>query len=106
MLPVGIDDRGPIRRTTETRGQAAFGQAPSDYPDFAPFLVTNGIDSISLNPDSLLKTIVAIVQAEKASGFGATGGHHDTSDSAAADGAPDTAGCRGKTCVGSGADRA
>ncbi len=28
------------------------GQAPSDYPDFAAFLVTTGIDSISLNPDS------------------------------------------------------
>ena len=30
------------------------GQAPSDYPDFAAFLVENGIDSISLNPDSVL----------------------------------------------------
>lgn len=28
------------------------GQAPSDYPDFAAFLVEQGIDSISLNPDS------------------------------------------------------
>ena len=30
------------------------GQAPSDYPDFAEFLVTAGIDSISLNPDSVV----------------------------------------------------
>ncbi|NMT63899.1 phosphoenolpyruvate synthase [Marinobacter orientalis] len=30
------------------------GQAPSDYPDFAQFLVDSGIDSISLNPDSVL----------------------------------------------------
>ena len=30
------------------------GQAPSDYPEFAGFLVENGIDSISLNPDSVL----------------------------------------------------
>ena len=32
------------------------GQAPSDYPDFAAFLVDSGIDSISLNPDSVIKT--------------------------------------------------
>ena len=41
------------------------GQAPSDYPDFAQFLVAEGIDSISLNPDSVLKTMVAIVEAER-----------------------------------------
>lgn len=33
------------------------GQAPSDYPDFARFLVERGIDSISLNPDSVLPVI-------------------------------------------------
>jgi pyruvate, water dikinase len=33
------------------------GQAPSDYPDFAKFLVKCGIDSISLNPDTVLKTM-------------------------------------------------
>jgi pyruvate, water dikinase len=42
------------------------GQAPSDYPEFARFLVTEGIDSLSLNPDSLLKTMVAIVDLEDA----------------------------------------
>jgi pyruvate, water dikinase len=31
------------------------GQAPSDYPEFAAFLVEAGIDSISLNPDSVIK---------------------------------------------------
>ena len=36
------------------------GQAPSDYPDVAKFLVEQGIDSISLNPDSVLKTRLAI----------------------------------------------
>lgn len=36
------------------------GQAPSDYPDFARFLIKGGIDSISLNPDSILKTILNI----------------------------------------------
>lgn len=40
------------------------GQAPSDYPEFARFLVEQGIDSISLNPDSVLKTLLDIAQAE------------------------------------------
>lgn len=40
------------------------GQAPSDYPDFAQFLVTQGIDSISLNPDTVLKTTVVILDQE------------------------------------------
>ncbi len=40
------------------------GQAPSDYPDFAEFLVELGIDSISLNPDSVLKTIKNILNYE------------------------------------------
>ncbi len=40
------------------------GQAPSDYPEFAEFLVEQGIDSISLNPDSVLKTMLAIAQTE------------------------------------------
>lgn len=44
------------------------GQAPSDYPEFAQFLVSEGIDSISLNPDSLIRTIPKIVEAEQACG--------------------------------------
>jgi pyruvate, water dikinase len=36
------------------------GQAPSDYPEIAKFLISEGIDSISLTPDSLVKTIVAV----------------------------------------------
>jgi pyruvate,water dikinase len=40
------------------------GQAPSDYPEFAQFLVEQGIDSISLNPDSVLKTILMVAQVE------------------------------------------
>ncbi|MFA7499495.1 MAG: phosphoenolpyruvate synthase [Sulfurimonas sp.] len=41
----------------KTRGKyiGICGQAPSDYPEITEFLVQNGIDSISLNPDSLLK---------------------------------------------------
>ena len=41
------------------------GQAPSDYPEVATFLVEQGIDSISLNPDAVLKTTVAILDLEK-----------------------------------------
>ncbi len=41
------------------------GQAPSDYPDFAQFLVEQGIDSISLNPDTVLKTSLAILEKEQ-----------------------------------------
>jgi pyruvate, water dikinase len=41
------------------------GQAPSDYPDFAAFLVTTGIDSISLNPDSFIKTRAQVAEAER-----------------------------------------
>ena len=42
------------------------GQAPSDYPEFAQFLVEEGIDSISLNPDTVLKTTAAILRKEQA----------------------------------------
>ena len=41
------------------------GQAPSDYPEFAAFLVECGIDSISLNPDTVLATTVSILEVEK-----------------------------------------
>ena len=41
------------------------GQGPSDFPDFAQFLVEQGIDSISLTPDSVIKTIKAIAAFEK-----------------------------------------
>ena len=41
------------------------GQAPSDFPDFAAFLVEQGIDSISLIPDSLIKTSERVLQAEQ-----------------------------------------
>jgi pyruvate,water dikinase len=40
------------------------GQAPSDYPEFAQFLVEEGIDSLSLNPDTVLKTTLAILETE------------------------------------------
>ena len=40
------------------------GQAPSDYPEFTQFLVEQGIDSISLNPDTVLKTRIAVAALE------------------------------------------
>ncbi len=41
------------------------GQAPSDFPEFAAFLVDCGIDSISLNPDTVIKTTLRIAEEEK-----------------------------------------
>ena len=41
------------------------GQAPSDYLEFAEFLVKEGIESMSLNPDTVIKTILAVAKTEK-----------------------------------------
>ncbi len=41
------------------------GQAPSDYPDFAAFLVKEGIDSMSLNPDSVIEVIRRVAEVER-----------------------------------------
>lgn len=41
------------------------GQAPSDFPEFAQFLVIEGINSISFNPDAVAKGIENIIKAEK-----------------------------------------
>ncbi|MEM3493154.1 MAG: phosphoenolpyruvate synthase [Thermoplasmata archaeon] len=41
------------------------GQAPSVYPEFAEFLVEEGIDSISLNPDTVIDTIYTVARAEQ-----------------------------------------
>jgi pyruvate,water dikinase len=41
------------------------GQGPSDCPDFTRFLVEQGIDSISVTPDSVVKTIKTIAAAEE-----------------------------------------
>jgi pyruvate,water dikinase len=45
------------------------GQAPSDFPDFARFLVDNRISSISLNPDTVIKTMLMIKEEEKKLGI-------------------------------------
>lgn len=59
-----------IQRVIETAQQyhrkvGICGQAPSDYPDFAAFLVELGIDSISLNPDSVLKMLLEVAKTEE-----------------------------------------
>jgi pyruvate,water dikinase len=41
------------------------GQAPSDYPDFAAFLVECGIDSISVNPDTFAATKRTVAETER-----------------------------------------
>ncbi len=52
-----------LRRVIKTcqekkKGCGICGQGPSDYPEFAEFLVKEGIESISLNPDTIIKTIL------------------------------------------------
>jgi pyruvate,water dikinase len=42
------------------------GQAPSDYPDFAAFLVERGIDSVSLTADAVVRTTLRILEVEAA----------------------------------------
>ncbi len=49
------------------------GQAPSDYPDFAEFLVEEGIHSISLNPDAVMKMTATVLKMEQRMG-GKAGG--------------------------------
>jgi len=51
-----------IIRTCKSKGKyiGICGQAPSDYPDFAKFLVSEGIESMSLNPDTVIKIIMAL----------------------------------------------
>src|SRR5690606_12430184 len=58
-----ISDVIRIARETGTK-IGLCGQAPSDFPEFAGFLVECGIDSISFNPDALLKGIENINAAE------------------------------------------
>ncbi|HLE83263.1 MAG TPA: phosphoenolpyruvate synthase [Thermoanaerobaculia bacterium] len=50
------------------------GQAPSDYPEFAEFLVSCGIDSISVTPDALVRTRLRVAEAEGRGRVGRTAG--------------------------------
>jgi pyruvate,water dikinase len=70
-----FDERNPavkslvaevIRKAQAKRRKIGIcGQAPSDYPEFARFLVEQGIDSISLNPDVVLRTTLDVLGFEK-----------------------------------------
>ena len=72
-----FDERDPgVKRTISLAIQGArrnqrysglCGQAPSDYPEFAEFLVTEGIDSISVDPDSVMKTTLKVIDTENRS---------------------------------------
>ena len=85
QLVLGIDrDSGTVAHLFDERNEAVLrmigqaieaahrvrksigicGQAPSDYPEFAAWLVKNGITSISLNPDVAIKTALVIAKAE------------------------------------------
>jgi pyruvate,water dikinase len=70
-----FDERNPavlemLRRAIEAGHRAGrkvgiCGQAPSDYPEFAAFLVEHGIDSLSLNPDAILRTTLRVLEEER-----------------------------------------
>ena len=65
--PAVMDFIAAAIRTVNAAGRkiGICGQAPSDYPEFAEYLVEHGIDSISLNPDAVLKTTLRIAEMEK-----------------------------------------
>ena len=56
-----------VIRAAHTAGKpiGICGQAPSDFPEFAEWLVEQGIDSISLNPDTAIRTAVRVASAER-----------------------------------------
>ncbi len=49
------------------------GQAPSDYPEIAGYLVNAGITSISVTPDAVLRTIQTVLDEEKKAGLRSAG---------------------------------
>ena len=79
IVSFDFDERDPgvlemIRQTIEggkrnARHVGICGQAPSDYPEVATYLVEQGIDSISLTPDSLIKTLHHLLEVEKKKGM-------------------------------------
>ncbi|MBW3023071.1 phosphoenolpyruvate synthase, partial [Candidatus Woesearchaeota archaeon] len=60
-----------IIKTAKSRGRkiGICGDAPSTYPEFAEFLVEQRIDSISLSPDAVVKTLKVIAEKEKQMGL-------------------------------------
>jgi pyruvate,water dikinase len=78
LVAFDFDERDPgvkemLRQAVEGarrngRHSGICGQAPSDYPEMAEYLVRLGIDSISLNPDTVVKTTRRVVELEKSLG--------------------------------------
>ncbi len=58
---------GAVLKAAKAKGRkiGICGQAPSDYPEFARFLVEQGIDSMSLNPDAVVRPTMAVLDQEK-----------------------------------------
>jgi pyruvate,water dikinase len=56
-----------VIRACKERGKyvGICGQAPSDFPDFLRFLIQEGIDTVSLNPDSLVPMIFEVAEEEE-----------------------------------------
>ncbi len=79
IVAFDFDERDPgvlemIRLAVEgarrsERHSGICGQAPSDYPEVAEYLVNIGIDSMSLNPDAVLKTTLHVLEVEKRLGI-------------------------------------
>lgn len=75
IIAFDFDERDPgvkemIRMTIEGAKRndcysGICGQAPSDYPEMAEFLVELGVDSMSLNPDTVIKTTLHVLEVEK-----------------------------------------
>jgi pyruvate,water dikinase len=78
LVAFDFDERDPgvkemLRQAIEGarrngRHSGICGQAPSDYPEMAEYLVRLGIDSISLNPDTVVKTTLRVIELEKTLG--------------------------------------
>ena len=78
LVAFDFDERDPgvkemLRQAVEGarrngRHSGICGQAPSDYPEMAEYLVRLGIDSISLNPDTVVKTTLRVIALEKSLG--------------------------------------
>jgi pyruvate,water dikinase len=78
LVAFDFDERDPgvkemLRQAIEgarrnRRHSGICGQAPSDYPEMAEYLVRLGIDSISLNPDTVVKTTLRVLELEKTLG--------------------------------------
>jgi pyruvate,water dikinase len=78
VVAAGFDERDPAVKkllsmaikACKERGKyvGICGQGPSDHPDFAQWLVEEGIDSVSLNPDTVVDTWIRLANSSAARG--------------------------------------